>query len=172
MIIDKFNETIDIWLNALDSFTLKQLLIKPNEKSWSLGQLYCHIIDESKWYNKQIRISLLDKENSNIATTEKTRILMDRGSFEDIMIKGDPLISENIKQPRSINNLKSELEKLKKSTNEIWATMNSLSSHGKSKHPGMGYMTCFEWLRYSEMHMRHHLKQKERIQKFLLEITF
>jgi hypothetical protein len=40
-------------------------------------------------------------------------------------------------------------------------------STGKSRHPGLGYFNAGEWLRFIEMHMRHHLRQKERIDAFL-----
>ena len=38
---------------------------------------------------------------------------------------------------------------------------------GKTKHPGLGYFDAREWLGFAEMHMRHHLRQKERIEKCL-----
>ena len=170
MEIDNFNKTIDIWLIELNSFTLNQLLLKPDGKSWSLGQLYNHIIEETYWYNGQIQIALTDKENSKVATSESTRILMDRGSFENKLFNGDPLTSNNIEQPKSVEDIKLDLEKLKTSTNELYSKMNKTSTNGKSEHPGMGFMNCSEWLRYSEMHMRHHLKQKARIENFLHEL--
>jgi hypothetical protein len=39
--------------------------------------------------------------------------------------------------------------------------------HGKTKHPGLGFFNANEWLQFAEMHLRHHLKQKERIEEFL-----
>ena len=171
MEIEDFNKTIDIWLNELNSFTLNQLLQKPDKTSWSLGQLYNHIINETNWYNGQIQIALTDDQNSNIAASESTRVLKERGSFEDKLFKGDPLITETIEQPKSIENIKSELEQLKTRTNELYTKMIEASTYGKSEHPGMGFMDCFEWLRYSEMHMRHHLKQKARIENFLNEVA-
>jgi len=41
------------------------------------------------------------------------------------------------------------------------------SFHGKSKHPGLGFFSASEWFQFAEMHLRHHLKQKERIDRFL-----
>lgn len=168
MEIDNFNRTIDIWLNELNSYTLNQLLLKPDGKSWSLGQLYNHIVEETNWYNGQILIALTDKENSKVATLERTRILMNRGSFENKLFKGDPSIAENMEQPKSVEDIKLDLEKLKTSTNQLFSKVNKTSINGKSEHPGMGFMNCSEWLRYSEMHMRHHLKQKARIDNFLM----
>ncbi|MGB5554019.1 MAG: hypothetical protein WBM83_05110 [Flavobacteriaceae bacterium] len=171
MWIEKFKGTIDIWINELDSYSIHQLSVKPNSKSWSLGQLYQHIIDETSWYHGQIEISLLDDAHASVPTTDVAAALFKAGSFADRRIQGDPLISENVKQPKSIDQIRSDLEKLKINTNKIWETISKTPSYGKSEHPGMGFLTSFEWLQYSEMHMRHHLMQKRRIDSFLNKHT-
>lgn len=38
---------------------------------------------------------------------------------------------------------------------------------GKTKHPGLDYFSAIEWLQFAEMHLRHHLRQKKRIDHFL-----
>ena len=167
MAIEKFNETLAYWMAELDLLTLDQLLTKPDEPNWSLGQVYEHLIEETNWYNEQIEVSLSDIENANVPMTAKAQKLFKDKSFPNKRILGDPLIAENVKQPISVDQLKSDLEKLKIRTNEIWKRMKKTNSFGKSEHPGMGYLNCYEWLQYSEMHMRHHLKQKSRIEIFL-----
>ena len=168
--IKNFNDTIDIWIKELSRFTIEQLKVKPDDKSWSLGQLYEHLIEETNWYNGQIEMTLGNEKNSNKMTSDVAKVLLKRGSFENKRFQGDPLISENVKQPTSIAKLKSDLEGLKQNTNEIWVKMNNASKYGKSEHPGIGFLNCFEWIQYSEMHMRHHIKQKKRIENFLQSI--
>ena len=165
--IKNFNDTIDVWIKELSRFNIEQLKIKPDDRSWSLGQLYEHLIEETNWYNGQIEMTLGNEKNIEKETSDAAQILLKRGSFENKRFRGDPLISENVKQPTKTSKLKSELELLKKDTNDIWAKMNNTSKYGKSEHPGIGFLNCFEWIQYSEMHMRHHLKQKKRIENFL-----
>lgn len=167
MAIKDFNDTIDVWIMELARFNIEQLKSKPDEKSWSLGQLYEHLIEETNWYNAQIEMTLGNEKNNDKKTSDAAKILLQRGSFENIRFRGDPLISENVRQPTEIAALKSELERLKKTTNEIWEKMNNTSKYGKSEHPGIGFLNGFEWIQYSEMHLRHHFKQKERIEFFL-----
>ena len=167
MAIENFNKTFGIWMSGLESLTLNQLLVKPDDRSWSLGQVYGHLVEETNWYNGQIIISLDDIEHANIPMTIKAQNFFKNGSFPNERILGDPLIAENVKQPISVNKLKSDLKEMKSCTNKIWDKMKQASSYGKSEHPGMGYLNCFEWLQYSEMHMRHHLRQKDRIEDFL-----
>lgn len=169
MWIEKFNGTIAIWINELDSYTIQQMSVKPNRKSWSLGQVYQHIIDETSWYHGQIEIALKDVKNADVPITNEAATLFKVGSFADRRIQGDPFISDNVKQPTTIDQIRSDLGKLKINTNKIWGTITKTPSYGKSEHPGIGFLNCLEWLQYSEMHMRHHLKQKLRIESFLNE---
>lgn len=167
MEITKFNETIDNWIAELGRFSIGQLKIKPDERSWSLGQVYNHLIEETNWYNGQIELTLGNELNIEKATSDAAKILFKRGSFEDKRFQGDPFISENVKQPTTVAQLKSELEHLKMKTNAIWVKIMNTSKFGKSEHPGLGYLNSYEWIQYSEMHLRHHLKQKKRIEDFL-----
>lgn len=170
MKIKNFNDTIDIWIEDLTRFNIGQLKIKPDDRSWSLGQLYEHLIEETNWYNGQIEMTLGNEKNIEKETSDAANIILKRGAFEDKLFRGDPLISENIKQPTTTSKLKVDLEQLKKNTNDIWEKINNTSKHGKSEHPGIGFLNCVEWIQYSEMHLRHHLKQKKRIEFFLQSI--
>ncbi|HEV9036934.1 MAG TPA: hypothetical protein VGQ51_09945 [Puia sp.] len=40
---------------------------------------------------------------------------------------------------------------------------------GKTRHPGLHYFNSLEWLQFAEMHMRHHFRQKKRIDACLTE---
>jgi hypothetical protein len=87
MIIQKFNDTIDIWIRELNRFNLVQLLKRPDEQSWSLGQLYQHIIADTNWSNGQIKASLKDVENTHVKITKDAKVLIESGSFPDEKIQ-------------------------------------------------------------------------------------
>mgnify|MGYP000155921798 FL=1 len=167
MEIEKFDDTIDIWIKALSGYSYDQLLIKPNETSWSLGQLYLHIINESEWYNSQMEIALIDLNHRDKPMTLEAQQLFDRGEFEDRRIVGDQTIAQSITQPESIDQLLRDLHTLKKASHDLWLKIQQDQNHGKSQHPGLGYFTALQWILFSEMHLRHHLKQKQRLDHFL-----
>jgi len=167
MQIEKFNESLDIWINELDKFTLEQLLKMPDEKNWSLGQVYMHIIEEANWYNDQCKLALSDLENADKPLSDDAKKLFEAGSFADKKIQGDPSLFENVKQPVSVEQLSEDLIKVKSSTNDLWNKIENSETNGRSEFPGLGYFNCHEWLQFSEMHMRHHLRQKTRIEEFL-----
>lgn len=60
-----------------------------------------------------------------------------------------------------------DLTNLKDEINKVEILISKSSFKGKTKHPGLGYFNASEWLRFAEMHFRHHLKQKKRIDDFL-----
>lgn len=165
--IEQFNQTIDSWISELPAYSLQELLKKPDSNSWSMGQLYEHLIEETNWYIGQIAASLDNEDHADKDKSEEAKALFRRGSFEDRMFSGDPLISNKVKQPASVGQLVSDMKKLKADVNAMRERMQGTSCYGKSEHPGLGFFTCYEWMSYIEMHMRHHLKQKDRIKAFL-----
>ena len=167
MLIDAFNKTLDVWLEELRHYSDGTLLIKPDSSSWSVGQLYRHLIEETTWYFGQIELCLDTTENAAKEMTESAKAMFQNNSFPDIIIKGDPFISDNVKQPIDRQTLQDEFLSLKEAANTIWGKIESSGIHGKSQHPGIQFLNPQEWLQYAEMHMRHHLKQKSRIDTFL-----
>jgi hypothetical protein len=47
--------------------------------------------------------------------------------------------------------------------NALYRSHDFTSSKGKTRHPGLLFFSALEWLRFTEMHMRHHFRQKKRI---------
>ncbi len=171
MLIDNFNKTIDVWLDELQHYDIDKLLVKPDTASWSMGQLYRHIIEETNWYFEQIELCFDRKENPIQTMKESAKSMFHNNSFPNEIIKGDPFISDNVKQPTDWQTLQVDLQKLKRDVNEIWLKIEKATIAGKSEHPGHGFFDPLEWFQYAEMHMRHHLKQKGRINNFLKIMT-
>ncbi|AYN67979.1 DinB family protein [Euzebyella marina] len=169
--IERFDQTLNLWSKSLLNYPLEQLVKRPDKESWSLGQVYEHLINETNWYFDQLEGALNDLSHQDMPMSEKASELFKRGSFEDKRVKTDPLISDNVPQPNSIESLTEKLLFLKKRAQSLWQKMVSGNYSGKTRHPGLGYFNAHEWLAYSEMHLRHHLKQKARIDTFLSAIN-
>jgi hypothetical protein len=59
------------------------------------------------------------------------------------------------------------LIKLKTEITTIGILISTSQFRGKTKHPGLNYFNANEWFQFAEMHFRHHLRQKKRIEEFL-----
>ena len=67
----------------------------------------------------------------------------------------------------NIEVMKTGLEKLIKIMRETEQKLSGASENSKTAHPGFGFLNTREWFHLIEMHFRHHLRQKKRLDRFL-----
>ncbi len=166
MAVEDFNRTINIWIKELEHYNFAQICAKPSLESWSLGQVIMHLIAETNFYVEQIKVCIYTNENSNEEATNKGKMMLLKNALPDEIIEG-PASNALVPQAESKAQLLNSLEDLQNQCNEVNLMILKSSFHGKTRHPGLGYFNAAEWLQFAEMHFRHHLKQKERIDEFL-----
>ena len=164
--LGEFNHAIDDWIHELEHYDLTQLCAKPSPNSWSLGQVYMHLIDDTNYYLEQIKIctSINDNEMEEASVTAKKMFL--NNAFPDERIEGAPT-NINMPQPLSKEQLTGSLENLKDLLENAEILISKTPFKGKTKHPGLNYFSASEWFQFADMHFRHHLRQKKRIDEFL-----
>jgi len=166
MSIEDFNHTIDTWIDALQRYSIEDLTTKPSPDSWSMGQLYNHIIDETKFYIGRITICTSSNRNSNSEMSMEGKEMFINNAFPDERLKG-AASNSRIPQPKSKEELLKQFMDLRMVMNDKAVVMKATVFNGKAKHPGLNYLNAAEWLQFADMHMRHHLRQKKRIDDFL-----
>lgn len=164
--LDQFNQTIDTWINFLDHHSLETLNRKPIPGSWSLGQVYVHLLDDTPYHIQQMKAALETEENSDKEMHADAKWMFTNNGFPDMQIEGAST-DENTPQPDSKEDLLRQLIAIRADVNVLFRSNDFSNSKGKSKHPGLDYFSALEWLRFTEMHMRHHLRQKARIEQAL-----
>jgi hypothetical protein len=165
ILFEKITDIIDAWTKALDDYNLASLHFKPAPVKWSIGQLYIHLITDTQFYIEQAQTCLSTNENQNENKSAAAEIIF-RNGFPDKMIEGAPS-NAFIPQPQNKEQLVNGLLNLKNEMSTLAIAISSSSFKGKTKHPGLGYFSAAEWLQFAEMHFRHHLRQKKRIDDFL-----
>lgn len=60
--LKRFEETIQLWIDSVDDYTIDMLLQKPGDGSWALGQVFMHIIDDTGYFAEQIKLALATNE--------------------------------------------------------------------------------------------------------------
>ncbi len=166
MTIEKFNQTIDIWIRGLSQYSFAQLCAKPSPGAWSLGQVYMHLISQTNYFVAQISICLTTNDHETEAVSPAANKMFLNNAFPNAIIEGPP---SNADTPElfSKQQLEDDLMQLKSRMNAVAAGLGKSACYGKTKHPGLGYFNGAEWLQFAEMHLRHHFRQKERIDVFL-----
>lgn len=166
MIIDEVNRSIDYWIDALNDYSFEQLCLKPSHDSWSMGQMYQHLLNDTSFYLDQAELALADHDNFEKTVTVDGKKMFAENSFPDTRLEGHPS-NATISQPVSKAYLLDAMKELKIKLNAMASGIAASPGRGKSKHPGLGYFSAEEWLQFAGMHLRHHKRQKSRIDEFI-----
>jgi hypothetical protein len=170
MLIENFNRTIDIWIRALEGYDFDQLTARPSPASWSIGQVYMHLLVDTSYYIEQIQVCVANNDQASEQPTSAGKIMLLNNDFPDEILEGAPA-NAYMPQPESKELLMADLLNLKTAMNNAATLISESSFHGKTQHPGLGYFSANEWLQFADMHLRHHLRQKKRIDTFLEGIS-
>jgi len=170
MLAEDFNCTIDIWIKELEQYSFGQLCIQPAPGSWSLGQVYMHLIDATSYFITQTNTCIATNEHAMEEASPAAKAMFGRNSLPDRIIEGPPS-NALTPQSESKEQILSGLLQLKKEITHAGNRISESPFKGKTKHPGLYYFNAIEWLQFAEMHFRHHLGQKQRIDNFLRAIV-
>jgi hypothetical protein len=165
----QLNEIISFWIGALERYSVAELLVKPQDGGWSIGQLYNHLINETAFYIGEIETCLSNNEHAKEKMSDEGRKLFQKNCFPDVKLKR-PEGNPEPPQPENKEKLMAEMEKLKLKLHQLGTDIENSRNNGKTRHPGLLYFNAREWLQFAEMHLRHHLRQKREIDKYLEEI--
>lgn len=161
-----FSHLIDQWIVALGNYDYEETLLKPDEHSWSIGQLYMHLIFDTKYFIEQINICTLSNDNEEETCTPFAKQIFENDGFPDKKIAG---AVNNVKIPQPITKLQliEELIAIRKEMTILAFIITGSKFKGKTKHPGLGYFSAPEWYQFAIYHFNHHLRQRKRIDEYL-----
>jgi len=164
--ISNCDAIIDSWIKALDEYSFSQLIAIPSSNSWSVGQVYVHIIQAANFFNKQILACVSNNDHMDGKPYPEARSMFNNNDLPDILLEGPPS-NATTPQPTSKEQLTTGLKNIKEELRKAELLISQTSFKGKAKHFGLGYFTASEWMQFAEMHFRHHLRQKKRLDEFL-----
>lgn len=111
----------------------------------------------------EMEACLRGNEHGGEEMIEKAKQMFANNEFPNERVIGDPFIAAQVPQPVSIKQLKKEWQNLQHDLLNLEKRVSSTSGRAKTRHPGLGYFSAQEWLQYADMHLRHHLRQKMRL---------
>ncbi|MFM6954270.1 MAG: DinB family protein [Sphingobacteriaceae bacterium] len=153
----------------LDNLSETDFQQNPKAGGWSYAEVYSHIFEANL-------ISLLALEKCVKGTAEENTksmhpavwLILFFGKFPPGKIKAPARIAAMVKQISP-----AEARKLMQAFNqrllELVPKVSEASSTQKAKHPRLGLLTARQWLRFIEIHTKHHEKQLHRIAKVLAQ---
>lgn len=147
----------------LDVIPDSQFNIMPPGGGWSYGEVYSHILQA----NLGSLIAIERCANGTGKIDDKrmgwlAQLIFLFGHFP-FKFKAPEKIAAQV------NNIGKEearnlLVKLKAKIEQMIPVTNKASTFSKIKHPRLGLLNAKQWLRFIDIHTRHHLKQLNRIE--------
>lgn len=168
-IYNDFLGVIAIWEKGLEQYTPEELGQKPDPGSWSMGQVYNHLVRSTLGFHlNQVNTCLASEENRKKGKNFKGFLTYNvMKSFPPIKIKVPPSETYTPKQPSGKKELEEGLVLMKQRMKETMDLLQTNRKSGKSLHPAFGYLNADEWFQLVAMHLKHHLRQKARLDGFL-----
>jgi hypothetical protein len=163
----EFNTVASYWLRELDRYTEEQFSYSPELDSWSIGQVYEHLTTGTFRFHLNHINNCLKGKSGGGNKTFPGRIVFFLGSIPKRKIKVPPSPEYTPKQPVGVASVRGNLIKLIEEMKALIPSLETSDRNQKSRHPFLGALNAEEWYRLIEMHFRHHLQQKERLDKSL-----
>jgi len=169
-IVARYERTTNQWLASLDHYSEEDLRRSNPDgpDAWTLGQIYGHILDATE----SLAIPSIGKclDPQRVPTDKKMnvagRLIFFIGSFPPIRIRYKPrpdYVPPSITVEEARAGLIRSLEAIRK----VSGSIASADRRRKARHPAFGPLNVDQWLLFAEMHLRHHLRQKVRMDKAL-----
>lgn len=156
---------IETYKSGLQRYSMAELRHQSAPGVWSLGQMLDHLMLASLDYFEKVEICAADGEEQTLGKTEAGERLLELGGFPPVKIKlpdgpeNNPINTES--KEALLRGLDQVLQKMKDWEERI----DPVHPCRKVKHDGFGWLNAREWFELNEMHLRHHLRQKEELEQ-------
>lgn len=166
-IYQDLNAQLTQWEGFLDKYTLAELQQIPSDSNWSLGQVYLHLIIGTEKFHLANVWKTIHEPQSAGEKSDFGKNLFKHNGFPPVDIKGPNGKPQPAPpQATSKEGLKSLIHKVQEEVDKAYEALQQ-GETGKLEHPAFGALTGAEWFQMIEMHWRHHLRQKAKIDEFL-----
>lgn len=165
--LQALEKSVERYIDELDSFSMEQLLAKPSEEDWSIGQMYVHLIQSAR--NMHLRNAdqcITGNEAVLVGTGEKTengKKAFELGGFPPIRIRVPASPQYTPQQPESKEQLIDGLQAVVERMRRTEPALDQAPHENTVPHPNFGALNAAEWFLLVEMHYRHHFLQLERL---------
>lgn len=169
-ILESYIQIVDKWIELIDKYSEEEYYWKPDSKQWSICEIVSHLIVTANiCTQKSIDCSNALGEKRKAGFKTKLFSMMDSFPPIRIEIKEIPQGLEPMYKPVELS--KEDAKKGLIATIDLMKKAESLLSSAdenmRIEHWAAGDFNAFQWFKSVEMHIRHHFRQKERIDKLL-----
>ncbi|WP_069659612.1 DinB family protein [Arcticibacter eurypsychrophilus] len=158
-------EAITSYLALLKEIDEDNFIKPPPHGGWSSSEIYCHVLQVNARSILALERCIHAKpKHRSSGPNLIARLIFFMGIFPPLKIKSPPNIAFIVKCI-SKEEAKNDLIKSNDKIKELLPKLIKTPKDNRIRHPRFGRLNSHEWLRFIEIHTRHHLKQLERIRK-------
>ncbi|WP_316832350.1 DinB family protein [Pedobacter aquatilis] len=158
------HQIVDAYKAKLSSYADDVFQLVPPIQGWSYSEVYSHIFDSSL-------LSLIALENAakdkgeNQPTHFAVKLILFFGALPPAQkYKVPKRLASRVKKISKTDAMDFILE-FEEALEEAYPLIKDAKVTSKTKHPRLGYLNAKQWLRFIEVHLKHHIKQLVRIEK-------
>ncbi|MFC4101298.1 DinB family protein [Paenibacillus xanthanilyticus] len=155
------------YMTELDTYAWEAFNRKPSADSWSLGEMYSHIINTGFLQMQSLHACLQAPENREAKKTSAGKLVYLIGCIPPVRAKVPKSAEGTASVPADKQELIDNMAQLRRQMEEALPLVKVASPNRKVEHPYFGYINALEWYHHIVMHVAHHLRQKKRIDAFL-----
>lgn len=148
---------------ALDQLSAVNFQTEPPIGSWSYSEVYSHIFDSSLLSLMALN-NCIQGNGEQKPTAFVVKLILFWGSLPPGRnYKAPPKIAVRVKKI-STAAAQQFITDFELQLMQIYPKIKDADPKIKVKHPVLGYLNAKQWLRFIEIHLKHHLKQLKRIE--------
>ena len=164
VIFDSIRRTTTSYRERIQTLQAANFEKTPADGTWSYSEVFAHIFDLSI-----LSLDAIDRCLSMEAKKRRTpfiaRAILFIGAFPPVMkLKVPKQFASRVKKI-SIAEAVSLMAEFELKLQSYPKLVAQADPNLKVAHPRLGYLNARQWLRFIEIHLKHHLKQLKRIDK-------
>jgi hypothetical protein len=162
-IFNSLNTIAEQYRTKLMQIEDQQFQKTPPIGGWSYSEVYAHIWDASLLSLEPVKNSI-----KGIGKEEKTKLIPKLILFFGRLPPGKFKVPKTLEsRVRKISKEEAEdfINRFLEELVADYSRINKASLKLKNPHPRLGYFNATQWLRFIEIHLKHHFKQLQRIEK-------
>lgn len=162
------NKLLINFKSDLSNYSLEQLRYNSEEGVWSIGQMYDHLILVAHEYLNNMEACATLNEEQCLGKTQFGEQLFRNGGFPPIKIRLPDELNSPPNNSDSKEDLLSRMDQLIQRLSQWESKVDYINPNNKVEHGGFGWLNAKEWYDLAGMHFRHHLRQKDELESFIL----
>ena len=162
-IVQSIQKGLAVYKDLLNGISEEHFQTLPFDGGWSHAQLYSHIIHVNKLSLISIERCINRTANKDSRRTDwRIRLIMLLGKLPPGRIKAPERIAAKVSQITK-EEAKNQLLRFSERLDQISTKISLAPPDQKISHPRMGPLSALQWLRFIDIHTRHHISQLSRI---------